>query len=193
MRPTLNAAFLFFAITACPRLTAQDQSCSTVMSTPALSIAFLEEQKDIRQSPCISSAIRQLGRAHDAEATRILASYLDFVDPATLPNPDGSADVRPQYPAIAALFQIGKPATHEILSAIQTGGSQTVRQNAVRTYQAVYRDDLASGIRLLKKEELVAVSSDARHRLRDAAELLIDDCSRRSEPEAQRCKTVAGG
>ena len=70
MRPMLSALLLFFAITACPRLTAQDQSCSTVTSTPAVSIAFLEEQKDIRQSPCISSAIRQLGLAHDAEATR---------------------------------------------------------------------------------------------------------------------------
>src|SRR5579859_324833 len=193
MRPTLNTVLLSFAVIACPRLTAQDRSCSTVMSTPAASITFLEEQKDTRQSPCISSVIKHLGEAHDVAAVHILVSYLDFVDPTTLPGPDGFSDVRPEYPSVDALFLIGRPATHELLASIQAGESPTIRQNAVRTYQAVYRDDLASGIRLLKKEELVAVSSEARHRLREAAELLIDDCSKRSEPEARRCKNLAGG
>jgi hypothetical protein len=171
---------------------AQDESCSAVMSTSASSITFLEEQKDTRQSPCISSVIKHLGQAHDVAAVHILVSYLDFVDPTTLPRPDGFSDVRPEYPSVDALFLIGKPATHELLASIQAGESPKIRQNAVRTYQAVYRDDLASGIRLLKKEELVAISSEARHRLREATELLIDDCSGRSEPEAQRCKNVAG-
>ena len=73
MRPTLNTVLLSFAVIACPRLTAQDRSCSTVMSTPAASITFLEEQKDTRQSPCISSVIKHLGQAHDVAAVHILA------------------------------------------------------------------------------------------------------------------------
>lgn len=184
---------LVLTIAAYPPSEAQDESCSAVMSTSASSITFLEEQKDTRQSPCISSVIKHLGQAHDVAAVHILVSYLDFVDPTTLPRPDGFSDVRPEHPSVDALFLIGKPATHELLASIQAGESPKIRQNAVRTYQAVYRDDLASGIRLLKKEELVAVSSEARHRLREAAELLIDDCSKRSEPEARRCKNVAGG
>ena len=89
--------------------TAQTESCSDVKSPSATSIKFLEEQNDTRESSCIPSVIRQLGRAHDVRATHILASYLDFVDPATLPHPDGFATVRPDYPAVSALFLIGKP------------------------------------------------------------------------------------
>ncbi len=184
---------LVLTIAAYSPLEAQDEFCSPVMSTSASSITFLEEQKDTRQSACISSVIKHLGQAHDVAAVHILVSYLDFVDPTTLPRPDGFSDVRPEYPSVDALFLIGKPATHELLASIQVGESPKIRQNAVRTYQAVYRDDLALGIRLLKKEELVAISSDARHRLREAAELLFDDCSKRSETEARRCKNVAGG
>ena len=53
---------LVFTIASYSLSGAQDQSCSAVMSTWADSIRFLEGQKDTRQSPCISSVIRQLGR-----------------------------------------------------------------------------------------------------------------------------------
>lgn len=154
---------LVFTIMASSPLAAQDQSCSIVMSSSASSIRFLEEQRDTRQSTCISSVIKKLGQAHDVDAVGVLASYLDFVDPATLPRPDGASDVRPDYPAVAALFQIGKPATHELLSAIQASESSIIRENAAKTYMFVYRDDLASGIRQLKKNEELIPKSAAFH------------------------------
>jgi hypothetical protein len=189
MRPSL--IFLALTIMACLPLAAQDQSCSAVMSTSASSIKFLEEQLDTRKSPCISSVIKQLGRAHDVNAVHVLVSYLDFVDPATLPSPDGFAVIRPDYPAGGALFQIGKPATRELLSAIQASESSTIRENAAKTYMFVYRDDLASGIRLLRRKELIAKSADARRRLTDALRMLMDACDSRNEQEAQPCKDAA--
>jgi len=56
----------------------------------------------------------------------------------------------------------------------------------------VYRDDLATGVLLLKKEELVAKSADARRRLDGALRMLLDDCNGRSEKEVEQCKGAAG-
>ena len=177
-----------FTIVAYSLSGAQDESCAAIMSTSANSITFLEEKKDTRQSPCISSVIRHLGKVHDVDAVHVLASYLDFVDPETSPHSGGFADVRPEYPAVSALFQIGKPATRELLSDIQGSGSPKVRLNAAKAYQAIYRDDLASGIRLLRIEELAANSTDAQSRLRKVLRMLVEDCTHRSEQESQTCQ-----
>jgi hypothetical protein len=84
------------------------------MSTPSGSITFLEQQKGARQSPCISSVIKRLGQNRDVHAVHLLVSYLDFVDPSTVPLPGANAYVRPDYPAMEALFEIGQPAANEL-------------------------------------------------------------------------------
>jgi len=91
----------------------------------------------------------------------------------------------------ACCFQIGQPAASELMSAIGTSESAIIRQNAARTYLSVYRDDLASGIRQLKKEGLIVKSSEARHRLSETLAMLIDDCNNRTESEAQSCRDAA--
>jgi hypothetical protein len=185
--------FVVFTIATYSLSTAQSESCSDVTSTSATSIKFLEEQKDTRESSCIRSVIRRLGRAHEVRAMHILASYLDFADPATLPRPDGFATVRPDYPAVDALFLIGKPATLELLSAIQIGKTPVARQNAAKAYLFVYRDDLAMGIRILKREELIAKSESDRAGLREALKILTDDCRSRAEQDAESCKSATQG
>jgi hypothetical protein len=150
-------------------LRAQAQPCSQIISTSADSIAFLQEQKERRQSPCITSVIKQLGQNRDVNAIPVLVSYLDFVDP--------SSDVRPVYPSIEALFQIAEPAVNDLMSAIQDSESSIIRQNAAKTYMFVYRDDLASGIRQLKREESIAKSADALRRLSKARKMLVDTCN----------------
>jgi hypothetical protein len=161
------------------------------MTTSASSIEFLEEQRDVRQSPCISSVIKHLGQTRDVNAVQVLTRYLDFVDPATLPPAGGTAYVRADYPSVAALFLIGKPAAPELMSAIQASESSTIRENAAKTYMFVYRDDLASGIRQLKKQEMIVKSADARRRLSSTLKMLADACSGRSEAEAQLCNNAA--
>jgi hypothetical protein len=74
---------------------------------------------------------------------------------------------------------------------MEASESAIIRQNATKTYLCVYRDDLASGIRQLKKEGLIAKSSEARHRLSETLAMLIDDCNHRTEPEAQSCRDAA--
>ena len=55
----------------------------------------------------------------------------------------------------------------------------------------VYRDDLVSGIRLLRREEERSKNADNRHRLSDALGMLIDACNSRSAKEAEDCKNAA--
>lgn len=174
-------------------LLAQNEHCSDIISTSLSSISFLEQQKDVRQSSCISAAIKQVGQSGDVNAIHVLIDYLDFVDPSTRPRSDGFSDLRPVYPAVAALFRIGKPATSELLEAIQQGQTPVVRQNAAKAYQAIYRDDLASGIRLLRNEALAAGSAEGERRLKKTLELLANDCRGRSVEESRACITAAQG
>ena len=161
------------------------------VSTSTDALALLEKQKDTRQSPCIVSAIKVLGQANAVNAVPVLIGYLDFVDPTTARSPGAASDVGPNYPPVTALFQIGKPATHGLLSAIESSGTSTIRENAQNTYLFVYRDDLPSGIRQLKKEERIATTVTARRGLSETMKALLDACAARGDPEARLCTDAA--
>jgi len=182
---------LFLSVLLDMHMGAQNGSCAALMNADnGASRRFLEEQNAGRVSPCIPTVITRLGQARDKDAVGVLVQYLDYLDPASAPRPDGGAEIRPNYPAITALFSIGKAATPQLLLAIRDGESSKIRENAVKAYMFVYRDDLPSGIRQLKKEELTAHSADARRRLSDALQKLIDACNGRSDREATECKNA---
>lgn len=189
MTPILVVPFL--AILLSSSAARQDSSCTTIVTSSRTAIALLDEQKQMRESPCIVSAIRQLGESRATNGVSVLIGYLDFVDPATKHPPGGPAFVRPDYPAVAALFQIGRPAAQELLSAIQLTASPTIRENAQKTYLFVYRDDLASGIRQIKQAERAASSVEARRKLQVTMQMLMDACNGRPEHDAQLCKDAA--
>ena len=172
---------------------AQETCAGLVDKGPDFPREFLRHQVATRSSHCISSAIKQLGNRRDAQAVDILVRYLDYVDPATLPGPGGGADVRPSYPAVTALFQIGESATGGLLATIQTSESQKIRENAAKAYMFIYRDDLAKGIRLLRKEELRSKDSSNRQRLSNALRMLVNECDGRAKKEAQECRSARSG
>ena len=188
-----SLVLLIFTLVGYLPLAAQDELCADVTSTPLNSIRLLEEQKDTRQSPCISEIINQLGKSREIRAVNVLVGYLDFVDPATRPKPNGFSDRRPVYPAVDALFQIGKVAAGALLEVIAGGKSPIRRHNATAAYQAIFRDDLAAGIRLVRNEASESPSPEARRRLREMMETLADDCRGRSEEEARACNAAAQG
>ena len=178
--------------TTCVALHAQESPCAMLKTKDtAVLRAFLQEQQSLRQSPCLTVVIKQLGQLRDVEAIHLLVGYLDYLEPKTGLLPNGGATVRPRYPAGGALFQIGKPATLELLSAIQAGGSPKTRENAVKTYESVYRDDLSSGIRILKTAELLAKTEEERRRLNEARQKLIDACNARGDRSVEACNDAA--
>lgn len=180
--------------TTCVALHAQESPCAMLKTKDtAVLRAFLQEQQSLRQSPCLTVVIKQLGQLRDVEAIHLLVGYLDYLEPKTGLLPNGGATVRPRYPAVSALFQVGKPATIELLSAIQSGGSPKIRENAVRAYADVYRDDLWSGIRGLKTAELLAKADDERRRLEEARRKLMDECDAGDEKQVEACRSAAAG
>jgi hypothetical protein len=186
--------FLALMIAASVGSRAQEADCAALKTKDTRVLrGFLEKQQSLRQSLCLPLVIKQLGQLRDVEAIQLLISYLDYLDPKTGLLPNGGATVWPSYPAESALFQIGKPATIELLSAIQSGGSPKIRENAMSAYESVYRDDLWSGIRGLKTAELLAKTDDERHRLHEASQKLIDACNARDEKQAEACRNAAAG
>ena len=108
----IGLLLLFFTLATYVCSAAQDESCAALATgNCAVSRKFLEDQSATRRSPCISAVIKSLGEARDKNAAHVLARYLDYLDPATAPQPGGGADTRPYYPAVTALFLIGEPAT----------------------------------------------------------------------------------
>jgi hypothetical protein len=194
MSMRVSLLFLVLMTAICVGSRAQESSCAMLKTKDTQILrGFLEEQQSLRQSPCLTVVIKQLGQLRDVESIHLLVGYLDYLEPKTGLLPNGGATVRPRYPAVSALFQIGKPATLELLSAIQAGGSPKIRENAVRAYESVYRDDMPSGIGVLKTAELLAKTDDERQRLKEARQKLIDACSARGEKEAEACGYAAGG
>lgn len=190
----VNLTFLAVMIAMCIASRAQETSCETLKTQDKKILrSFLEEQQSSRKSPCLPVVIKQSGQLHDAEAVHLLVGYLDYMDPKTAPLPNGGATVWPSYPAVDALFQIGKPATIELLSAIQVAESPKILKNAVRAYADIYRDDLSSGIRALKTAELLSKTDDERRRLNKARQELVDECNARGEKEAEACRYASAG
>jgi hypothetical protein len=189
----MKTALIILSLAVCLPSAAQDNSCAVLRKAGSTGARkFLEQQSVIRRSTCITSMIKRLGDCHDVKAVHVLVDYLDYLDPATAPRQGGESDLRPDYPAINALFQIGKPATPELIAEIRHGASPLLRRNATLAFLFVYRDDLASGIRLLKKEERTATTTDDRQRLNQSLEKLFEACAARLGKEAQECKKAAG-
>jgi HEAT repeat protein len=185
-----NAWVLFITLLVSVGLRAEN-SCGALVAKDSEGLrTFLQEEVGLRQSPCLTSAIKQLGERQDVAAVRLLISYLDYLDPSTAPLPGGGMTVRPDYPAVSALFQIGKPATVDLLSAIQEVKSPRAVENAIQAYEYIYRDDLASGIRGLQTAELLAKTDNQRRRLLEARQKLIEACNSGDEEEAQKCKNT---
>ena len=192
MKPSLLLLVLMLA--TCVGSRAQEASCEPLKTKDTQVLRdFLQQQQSSRQSPCLTSVIKHLGQLRDVEAIHLLVSYLDYLEPKTGLLPNGGATIRPRYPAVDALFQIGKPATIELLSAIQAGDSPKIRENAVKAYEYVYRDDLSSGIRGLKTATRLAKTDDERRRLNEALQKLLDACNAGDETGAQACGYAAAG
>jgi hypothetical protein len=184
---------LALALSACMHTSAQTQSCVSLLKQDARARRnFLVSQEPTRSSPCITSVIKSLKAGSAEETIHILIRYLDYMDPESAPIPGVGASRRPDFPAIAVLFEIGKPAIPSLLSAIEDSDSETVQRNASLTYSFIYRDDLADGIRNLQQEQATA-SVRGHSRLSNVIQMLSGFCKNRTRDEALKCDKALRG
>jgi len=112
---------------------AQAQTCPKEGTSAGEAISFLEESKFDAHANyvCVIGAIRNLEYVHTRKAADVLVEYLDYRRPADEVVTGSSME---PYPAISALFGVGKPALPPLVRVVAISyRSKTARDNAVKT------------------------------------------------------------
>jgi hypothetical protein len=81
------------------------------------------------------------------------------------------------YPAITALFEIGKPAIPDLVGAIaDPDTSDVARSNAIEALFLIHREDVSEAVALLNRASKEAPDWQSSQRLMDAARRMADMC-----------------
>lgn len=138
-----------------------------------------------KSSQLIIEAIQKLGNIKARNAIPELIEYLDFerkFESTQKQDPNLKIDPlevthwqdRPlsgRYPAISALFQIGKPALPSLVKVIKENDVDSVKsKNALEVIQLIFRDDLSEGVKYLENAVGESKTQDGQQRLQNALE-----------------------
>jgi hypothetical protein len=160
-------------------------------------IAFLENSGGKitdSNAECVVFSIQKLGKLKEEKAARVLTRYLDQKRPLTADEKESerlhmSMSLKEFYPAVSALFEIGKPAVPALLSTIANDTTSVdARNNAVRAEMLIYRDTPVDGIRALKGAAGNASSPADAERINGAIQSALKWCGRHRQAE---CRAAA--
>ena len=183
-------AFLFVE----PSLCFSEASCRELKhTTPERMVEYLQQSTGALSQTCVAYAIDELGSRKHVAAAEILTKYLDFPRPGTELNGRTNVIVRipwlgDYYPAVDALFEIGRPAIPSLIRVLGAGGtSDLARRNAVGVVGAVFRDNVVDAVVLLNDANRSAEDPGVAGRLLDAAKQMVKECPGSVQP---RCQAV---
>jgi hypothetical protein len=146
----------------------------------ALIATLRDEQMRNSEPEKVADALTRLGRMKAVEAVSDIIRLLDFKRTFDWEdNPQGFInEIQPitaasRYPAIGALFEIGRPSLGALVEvlATQEPGS-VVSENALRTLSLIFREKPGNAIRFLRRAADTASSALRAERLSGAAEKL---------------------
>jgi hypothetical protein len=138
-----------------------------------------DERLRMSEPERVVQAIERLGRMRSVEAIDDLKALLtfrrtfewergrpgDMYVELQLMTTDG------RYPAVGALFQIGRPSLPTLVSVIQAHEPSSLEtENAIFTVMLIYREEPSEGVEYLRKAATKVSSSEEAQRLLDAAE-----------------------
>lgn len=141
-------------------------------------ILILGDQKLRESDPDrIIKAIQRLGELKATVAVDDLVGLLTFKQTFKWERDDGIVhEIQPitpgnRYPAVSALFQIGKPALPALVSVIERNEPHSPESsNAVYAVLAIFRENLPQGVKYLRKAAAKSFTSLMAQRLLTAAE-----------------------
>jgi hypothetical protein len=117
----------------------------------------------------LAQAIEELGQRQISEAVPELIEYLNF---RRIHDWEGSGLVlhplpeEGDYPAVGALFSIGKPAMPALIKAIEEKDTNSIEsKNALKTIQLIFRDDLSEAVKHLEKAMKDSTTQEGQRRL----------------------------
>lgn len=154
-------------------------------------IEVLRNDENKTNSPqLITEVIQKLGTIGDERAVPELIKYLDFerktklaqnqdpnllVDSVETTNWD-YLPLSSRYPAVGALFQIGKLSLPELVKVVENESIKSQKsQNAVEAIKLIFRDDLINGIEYLEDAKVKSVSLESKQRLQLAVKKVRDE------------------
>ena len=173
------AAFCFGTASGAPAVF----SCAELEGArPEVHLEYLQRDRSALRPDCIFYAMDQIGLKHYAPAVKTLIKYLDYRVPedpakARLPVIMRVPMLGSLYPAITALFEIGKPAVPDLVGAIAGQDTTDVaRNNAIEALFLIHREDVSEAVALLNRASKESTDRQASQRLMDAARRMADKC-----------------
>ena len=160
------------------RLMAADEGCPDLRGkSTAAHLEYLRGDRSKLLAQCIVSAIRYIGGAHYSQGSAILIQYLDYQDPDSRLRKDIGASILYAYPAVDALYSLGKPVVPELTTVVSSPDATDVaRQNAAETIFLIYGANNPEGIAVLVRAAHAQADPTASIRLIDQARRLAGKC-----------------
>jgi hypothetical protein len=115
-------------------------------------VKYLKGQIPDRMGICIADALDRMGEAAQTSDVDVLLTFLDYVRPVQpgIPIYSPRAKRNAQYPAEVALEERGKVVLPWLLELLGWGNpSKLVRDNALRAYMVINRDDHIRAVSIL--------------------------------------------
>jgi hypothetical protein len=134
---------------------------------PARLIKAIEELGDLKAIKAIDDLIQLLNLKREIKPATVQLDGIEIVD---LDHPIVDSDL---YPAVIALYHIGKPALPALVNVIKNTENDSLNySNALCALKYIFRDDTKQGATYLRNLALQASSEEAARRLINAAEQL---------------------
>ena len=110
-----------------------DEGCLTLKGKDAAAhLEYLRGDRSKLVGQCIVTAIGYVGGKRYAQGSAVLIQYLDYQDPASLFRRDIGASILYAYPAVSALYNIGKPVVPELITTIADAGTRRANPSECR-------------------------------------------------------------
>lgn len=170
-------------------LFAQDDGCSIVAGFTAEQLLdFLQHNSRTADPQCVTEAITRAGVLRTPAATEVLITLLDFERPETAMEKMHISSLHDKFPAVPALFAVGKPAVPALIRRIQTGELTDVAQrNSLRALLAIYRESPPEAILTLKTAAAKANNQADAVRLESSMRRAVGFCAKSWR---ERCNAV---
>ena len=122
----------------------------------------------------LAHTIEELGQRQVSEAVPDLIDYLNF---RRIHDWEGTGLVlhplpkEGDYPAVGALFSIGKPSLPLLLKVIEEKEKDCIEsKNALKTIQSIFRDDLSKGVEYLENAAAKSTVKNTKQNLQYAVD-----------------------
>lgn len=160
------------------QLMAADEGCPVLKGkSTAAHLEYLRGDRSKLATKCILSAMDYLGAKSFVQASAVLIQYLDYQDPSSKGQVGKWGSIIYAYPAIEALYGLGKPVVPELIAVIsETNTVELVRQTAAEAIALIYGASRPDAIGALVSAAHAQTDPIASNHLMDQARWLAARC-----------------